>query len=150
MERFKMTSLAGRSSPRWRLRAKHRVLSPAGESAPLARTAMLREIGTSPAFRRALDIVGSLALLVLTAPALLAAMLATAAAARGRGTVFARRELRLRDRRVSVIELRTGPGEVGHFLWMTRVSQLPILLSILQGELSFEDPLSDLLRAADR
>jgi lipopolysaccharide/colanic/teichoic acid biosynthesis glycosyltransferase len=99
-----------------------------------------------PGIRRALDVVGSLILLAVLAPAFVGA--AVAAAVQG-GPVFASRVLWVRGQRISVLEFNAGEGAVGRFLWLTRLNQLPMLLSVLRGDLSFEDPLIRLIEAAD-
>jgi lipopolysaccharide/colanic/teichoic acid biosynthesis glycosyltransferase len=109
---------------------------------------------SQPALRRAVDVVASLLLLILFAPALLGAMLALMI--EGAGPVFTTRPLLVRAQRVQLIELRTEGTDrfdpfspVGRFLWITRINQLPMLVNVLRGELSFEDPLLDYLESVD-
>jgi lipopolysaccharide/colanic/teichoic acid biosynthesis glycosyltransferase len=99
-----------------------------------------------PGIRRALDVIGSLLLIVVLAPAFVGA--AGAVAMQG-GPIFASRILWVRGQRVSVLEFSAGEGSIGRFLWLTRLNQLPMLLSVLRGDLSFEDPLIRLIEAAD-
>src|SRR5258708_34532673 len=110
---------------------------------------------SQPALRRAIDVVGSLVLLALFAPALLGAILALVL--EGGGPVFTTRSILARTgQRIHLLELRTEGGDrfdrftaLGRFLWMTRINQLPMLINVLRGELSFEDPLVDYLESAD-
>jgi lipopolysaccharide/colanic/teichoic acid biosynthesis glycosyltransferase len=99
-----------------------------------------------PGVRRALDVVGSLMLLAVLAPAFMGA--AVAASLQG-GAIFASRILWVRGQRISVLEFSAGEGSIGRFLWLTRLNQLPMLFSVLRGDLSFEDPLVRLIEAAD-
>jgi lipopolysaccharide/colanic/teichoic acid biosynthesis glycosyltransferase len=59
------------------------------------------------------------------------------------------RTLRHSARRFSIVEFRTSDDVRGRFLRMTRLNQLPTLIGTLRGDLSFEDPLLDVLQAAD-
>lgn len=100
-----------------------------------------------PGLRRALDVAGSLALLIVFAPVLTATSLALLAEG---GPVLLVRPTYCAGRRVGVLEFRTrtsggGMSRLGEFLWRTRVNQLPVLLNILRGEISFEDPVLSLL-----
>jgi lipopolysaccharide/colanic/teichoic acid biosynthesis glycosyltransferase len=99
-----------------------------------------------PGIRRALDVIGSLLLIAVLAPAFVGA--AGAVAVQG-GPIFASRVLWVRGQRISVLEFSAGEGSIGRFLWLTRLNQLPMLLSVLRGDLSFEDPLIRLIEAAD-
>ena len=99
-----------------------------------------------PGFRRALDVIGSLALLAVFAPAFAGAAIAVALDG---GPVFATRPIRVRGQRVCILEFRAGVGPVGRFLWLTRLNQLPLLVNVLRGELSFEDQLLRVIEAAE-
>jgi lipopolysaccharide/colanic/teichoic acid biosynthesis glycosyltransferase len=110
---------------------------------------------SQPALRRAIDVVGSLVLLVLFAPALLGAILALML--EGAGPVFTTRLILARGgQRIRLFELRIEGEDrfdrftaLGRFLWVTRINQLPMLVNVLRGDLSFEDPLVDYLESAD-
>jgi lipopolysaccharide/colanic/teichoic acid biosynthesis glycosyltransferase len=109
---------------------------------------------SQPALRRTVDVVASLVLLALFAPALLGAIVALMI--EGAGPVFTTRPLLVRGQRIQLIELRTEGvdrfdpfSSVGRFLWITRINQLPMLVNVLRGDLTFEDPLLDYLESVD-
>jgi lipopolysaccharide/colanic/teichoic acid biosynthesis glycosyltransferase len=107
------------------------------------------------ASRRVLDVLASATLLVAFAPAFGAALLALML--EGGGRLLVTRPVIGRGGHVlQLLELRTRSDDrraeltpVGRFLWLTRINQLPILINVLRGELSFEDPLLDYLETAD-
>jgi lipopolysaccharide/colanic/teichoic acid biosynthesis glycosyltransferase len=89
--------------------------------------------------KRVFDVGGSAGGLLLTAPLLLAAMIAIRFD--GRGPVFQRQERVTQDGRVfSIIKLRIPRGRIGISLRRARVEGLPLLFNVLLGELSFVGP----------
>ena len=113
---------------------------------------------TTQVLKRALDIVASLALLVLTLPTLLLAALAIRLDSKGpvlyrqervglRGAAF--RIFKFRTMRVDA-EVLSGPQwasigdprvtRIGGFLRRMRIDELPQILNVLRGEMSFVGP----------
>jgi lipopolysaccharide/colanic/teichoic acid biosynthesis glycosyltransferase len=108
--------------------------------------------------RRAIDIVGSLLLLVLTSPVLLAAVVAIRLTSRG-PAFYRQRRSGLRGEQFDMLKLRTmvdgaehiGAGlavnandsritTVGAFLRRTSLDELPNLVNVLRGEMTFVGP----------
>jgi lipopolysaccharide/colanic/teichoic acid biosynthesis glycosyltransferase len=108
--------------------------------------------------RRAIDVIGAGALLVLTAPLMLAAMLAIRLESRGRA-IYRQRRIGKDGVPFDMLKLRTmvdgaehiGAGlavneddpritRVGAFLRRTSLDELPNLLNVLRGEMSFIGP----------
>ena len=110
------------------------------------------------ALKRALDVGGSVALLLLTSPLVLAAVVAIRVAD-GRPVFFLQERVGLHRRSFHVYKLRTmvhdaeaGSGpvlaevddervtRVGRFLRRFRIDELPQLVNVLRGEMSFVGP----------
>jgi lipopolysaccharide/colanic/teichoic acid biosynthesis glycosyltransferase len=108
--------------------------------------------------RRAIDIVGSLLLLVLSSPVLLAAVVAIRLTSRG-PAFYRQRRSGLRGEQFNMLKLRTmvdgaehiGAGlavnandsritAVGAFLRRTSLDELPNLVNVLRGEMTFVGP----------
>jgi lipopolysaccharide/colanic/teichoic acid biosynthesis glycosyltransferase len=108
--------------------------------------------------RRAIDIVGSLLLLVLSSPVLLAAIVALRLTSRG-PAFYRQRRSGLRGEQFDMLKLRTmvdgaehiGAGlavnandsritTVGAFLRRTSLDELPNLVNVLRGEMTFVGP----------
>ncbi len=108
--------------------------------------------------RRAIDIAGSLLLLALTSPVLLAAVVAIRLTSRG-PALYRQRRSGLRGEQFDMLKLRTmvdgaehiGAGlavnandsritTVGAFLRRTSLDELPNLVNVLRGEMTFVGP----------
>jgi lipopolysaccharide/colanic/teichoic acid biosynthesis glycosyltransferase len=108
--------------------------------------------------RRAIDIAGSLLLLVLSSPVLLVAVVAIRLTSRGRA-FYRQRRSGLRGEQFDMLKLRTmvdgaehiGAGlavnandsritTVGAFLRRTSLDELPNLVNVLRGEMTFVGP----------
>lgn len=108
--------------------------------------------------RRAIDVVGSLLLLVLSSPVLLAAVVAIRLTSRG-PAFYRQRRSGLRGEQFNMLKLRTmvdgaehiGAGlavnandsritKVGAFLRRTSLDELPNLVNVLRGEMTFVGP----------
>ena len=108
--------------------------------------------------RRAIDLVGGAVLLVLSAPAMLAAMLAIRLESPGH-PIYRQRRIGKDGRPFDMLKLRTmvdgaehiGAGlaideddpritRVGAFLRRTSLDELPNLLNVVRGEMSFVGP----------
>jgi lipopolysaccharide/colanic/teichoic acid biosynthesis glycosyltransferase len=108
--------------------------------------------------RRAIDIVGSLLLLVLSSPVLLVAVVAIRLTSRG-PAFYRQRRSGLRGEQFNMLKLRTmvdgaehiGAGlavnandsritTVGAFLRRTSLDELPNLVNVLRGEMTFVGP----------
>jgi lipopolysaccharide/colanic/teichoic acid biosynthesis glycosyltransferase len=108
--------------------------------------------------RRAIDIVGSLLLLLLSSPVLLAAIVAIRLTSRG-PALYRQRRSGLRGEQFDMLKLRTmvdgaehiGAGlavnandsritGVGAFLRRTSLDELPNLVNVLRGEMTFVGP----------
>ncbi len=108
--------------------------------------------------RRAIDIVGSLLLLVLSSPVLLVAVIAIRLTSRG-PAFYRQRRSGLRGEQFNMLKLRTmvdgaehiGAGlavnandsritKVGAFLRRTSLDELPNLVNVLRGEMTFVGP----------
>lgn len=121
-------------------------------------TRALRQGALEHALHRGLDIVASLALLVLTLPLML--VIALAIKLDSRGPIFYRQERVGRNhRRFHILKFRSmavdaeKPGaavwaavgddrvtRVGRFIRLTRIDEIPQAINILRGEMAFVGP----------